>query len=170
MKLSLIPLTFLSFLTGTLEQGRLSIETSIGRTEFQVEIASSSLSQIRGLMNRDRLTDKAGMLFVYPEDRYVKFWMKNVSFPLDMLFLDRCGVVLSLHGNAAAFDETIILPDHKLRMVLEVRGGASKRAHIRPGHQFDLTDLNGSLDLVGLPEAFMLQQDQLVARPLPCLN
>lgn len=108
-------------------------DIKIGEIRFTVEVADSPIKQIRGLMNRANLSDDEGMLFVYTEDRQVQFWMKNVPFSLDMIFLDRCGIVTQIHRNAKPHNTSIIRSSGKIRAVLEIRGGASKRAQISIG-------------------------------------
>jgi len=109
------------------------IDLSLSDGRYSVEIADNSSAQMRGLMGRDNLPAGQGMLFVYPRDRRVSFWMKNVRFPLDMIFLDRCGKVVQIHENAPPGDPSIITSRHPVRAVLEIAAGASRRDRIRSG-------------------------------------
>lgn len=93
-------------------------------TGYRVHIADSPFEQMRGLMGRSNLGFREGMLFVYSQDRQVAFWMKNVSFPLDMIFFDRCGRVIQIHENAQPDDTTTIASVAPVRAVLEIRGGS----------------------------------------------
>jgi len=106
---------------------------AIDDKSYSVLIADTPFEQMRGLMGHTSLAADQGMLFVYSKERSVKFWMKNVTLPLDMIFLDDCGEVTQIHENARPGDETIIPSDGPVRAVLELRGGASKRDHIRVG-------------------------------------
>ena len=100
---------------------------------YSVLIADNPFEQMRGLMDRSSLGEDEGMLFVYTENRSVSFWMKNVAFPLDMIFLDQCGRVIQIHENAQAHDTTVIPSILPVRAVLELQAGASKRDEIRVG-------------------------------------
>ena len=53
------------------------------------EIAESYSEKMRGLMYRPSLPDDRGMLFpfLFPGNRLI--WMKNVNFPLDLIFVNR---------------------------------------------------------------------------------
>ena len=64
-----------------------------GKT-FSVEVANTEDQRRLGLMYRKTLPDKSGMLFVYPNNRQLSVWMKNVLIPLDVLFLNNDGIVI----------------------------------------------------------------------------
>lgn len=132
MNVATIPLLFIGLFAGESDQ---SVHLTLASGSYQVEIADGPFEQMRGLMGREDLASNEGMLFIYPEDRQVQFWMKNVAFPLDMIFLDSCGKVVQLHENAQPDDASIVEPSLPVRAVLELRGGTSKRDQIRPGDQ-----------------------------------
>jgi len=92
-------------------------------------------------MGRTSLEAGQGMLFVYAENRDVAFWMKNVTMSLDMIFIDHCGQIIQIHGNAQPDDETIVASNAPVRAVLELSGGASKRDQIRIGDRLKVGDL-----------------------------
>ena len=125
-----IPLILIGLLSGDTDQ---QAQLSLSGRSYTVEIADDPFEQMRGLMDLEGLDNDEGMLFVYTDDRVVQFWMKNVSFPLDMIFLDRCGSVIQIHEHAIPNDTTIIRSRSPVRAVLELPGGASKRDQIRKG-------------------------------------
>jgi uncharacterized protein len=61
-----------------------------------VAVADTAERQSRGLMRVAALGDLTGMLFVFPEPQIVGFWMKDVSIPLDLAFIDGSGIVVSI--------------------------------------------------------------------------
>lgn len=63
-----------------------------------LESAKSEREKIRGLAKRDHLLPNTGMVFLYEGNQEQAFWMKNVSFPLDIIFL-KDGVVTRLYKN-----------------------------------------------------------------------
>ncbi|MHC4473737.1 MAG: DUF192 domain-containing protein [Planctomycetota bacterium] len=67
-----------------------------GGTVARVEVAADPASRHRGLMERDSLQADTGMLFVYPTERPLEFWMKNTRIPLSICFIDRAGVVVRI--------------------------------------------------------------------------
>ena len=79
------------------------------------------------------MADSQGMLFIYGVTRPVSFWMKNTYIPLDMIFIDKRGVVKKVHANAVPHDTTSISSDVPIRSVLEINGGLAEKLGIVPG-------------------------------------
>lgn len=59
------------------------------------EIAADNASQARGLMERTELAPDAGMLFVFLKPQLLAFWMKDTLIPLDILFFEENGSLVS---------------------------------------------------------------------------
>jgi uncharacterized membrane protein (UPF0127 family) len=112
---------------------QLSVQTQTGTPQFSVEVADDDQERARGLMFRDAMPESAGMLFVYPKPRSVSFWMKNTLIPLDMIFTDVRGVIVSIHKNAIPHDETPIFGGEAIFSVLELNAGVSKAKNIKVG-------------------------------------
>lgn len=100
---------------------------------FTVEIADTGPERAQGLMNRPGMPSSAGMLFVYDAPQQARFWMKDTLIPLDMIFMDDRGVVLTVHENAVPRDETPIDGGAGVRFILEINGGLARPLGIRPG-------------------------------------
>src|SRR5215469_11346065 len=73
------------------ETSPLTIDTQHGPARFEVELALTPDQMALGLMFRRSLSPDGGMLFVYPSERPVAFWMKNTLIPLDMIFIGADG-------------------------------------------------------------------------------
>lgn len=112
---------------------RLEIKTAQASARFTVEIADDPDERALGLMNRDRLADDHGMLFVYERPQTVAFWMKNTRIPLDMIFARADGTVATVHEMAVPFDETAIPGGSDIQFVLEIGGGKARALGIGPG-------------------------------------
>ena len=67
--------------------------------KFWLELATTPGQRERGLMFRREMLPDWGMLFVYPADRPLSFWMKNTLIPLDMVFIDSRGLVVGVIEN-----------------------------------------------------------------------
>jgi uncharacterized membrane protein (UPF0127 family) len=106
-----------------------------GSLQFAIEVADDPSERAQGLMFRETLGRTAGMLFVYDEPQSVSFWMKNTLIPLDMIFVDKRGVVRDIHHRAIPGDLTPISSGPDILAVLEINGGLAKRYGITPGTQ-----------------------------------
>ncbi len=78
----------------------------VGGIEIQVEIADDADERQRGLMYRESLDENQGMLFVYPEQRTLGFWMKNTLIPLDIAYIDREGRIVDIQQMEPQTTET----------------------------------------------------------------
>lgn len=61
----------------------------LGNHTIHVEVAESSQDQAKGLMFRDHMSDSEGMMFVYPVEKPLGFWMKNTKIPLSIGFFTK---------------------------------------------------------------------------------
>lgn len=81
------------------------------------------------------------MLFLFPSERQLSFWMKNTLIPLDMIFIKADRKVLGVVENAEPLTETSRFVEGNSQFVLEIRGGLSKALGIAAGQTvvFDAT-------------------------------
>jgi len=105
--------------------------------KFEVEVVSTPADRERGLMFRKSMASNAGMLFVYPNEGPVSFWMKNTLIPLDMLFLKADGSIAHIAHNAVPLDETPIDSGAPVTAVLEVNGGTANALGIKEGDRIE---------------------------------
>ncbi len=59
----------------------------IGEIPIRVEIADSSEELIKGLSGRPDIGKMNGMLFIFPETAYHSIWMKDMNFPIDIIWI-----------------------------------------------------------------------------------
>lgn len=102
-----------------------------------LEVARTSQEQSIGLMNRTKLADNRGMLFVFSPPRPVSFWMKNTLIPLDMIFLSN-GVVKHIGTQIRPCQQDPCPsygPEPKIDIdgVIELRGGRAKELQLKIG-------------------------------------
>ena len=141
MKVVVLTLTVLLLSACYQEQrtARIVIEACAGTVNYHVEVADNVLSRAQGLMERDPLPRKTGMLFLYKRETSVSFWMKNVTFPLDIIFIDNAGNVVKIHENALPHDLTPIQSEVPIIAVLELRGGTAKQDKIAINDMIDIS-------------------------------
>ena len=73
----------------------LFISNSSGEIKvFTVEIADNDITRSIGFMGREKIPQDTGMLFVWEDEAYRNFWMKNTPTSLDVIFFDSNGKFL----------------------------------------------------------------------------
>jgi uncharacterized membrane protein (UPF0127 family) len=100
----------------------------IGNCEFEVELALSPSQQYQGLSNRDDLKNNEGMLFIFEEVKDRTFVMREMNFPLDIIFI-RDFRVINLYHNLAPEGSKPTRSYHSgspVDAVLEIKGGLSQ--------------------------------------------
>jgi len=116
-----------------LDRTTVEIASKTGVHVFTVEIADTEQARERGLMFRKELPPGRGMLFDFHREQQVGFWMKNTLIPLDMIFIDGRGRIVSIAQDAKPMSEDVIMSGGQVRAVLEVDGGTARRLGIAPG-------------------------------------
>jgi uncharacterized membrane protein (UPF0127 family) len=113
---------------------------SVKGNPIKVEIARSEKQQEMGLMYRKRLDEGKGMIFVFPSDRQLSFWMKNTYLPLSIAFLSSSGKIEELFDMEPLSEESVRTM-HYVRYALEVPRGYFKKIGAEPGDVIDLSAL-----------------------------
>ncbi|HET8774073.1 MAG TPA: DUF192 domain-containing protein [Thermoanaerobaculia bacterium] len=108
-----------------------------------VEIAADNEMRAQGLMFRDHIDSGKGMLFVFPQDDVVSFWMKNTRIPLDMIWIDSGRRVVGIKENVPPCrieDCPSYGPGVVARYVLEVGGGEAAKHRLKVGDSLQFID------------------------------
>lgn len=103
---------------------------------YKVELARTPEEQQRGLMFRESLPERTGMLFLFEDDDPHKFWMKNTMIPLDMIWMDGAGRVLFISADTPPCKADPCPnhgPDVPSRSVLEIAGGLASKEQVTVG-------------------------------------
>lgn len=77
-------------------------QVKIGNVSLDVEIANTPESQIKGLQYHTPLTYSQGMLFSFAQPQEIPIWMKDMQFPIDIIWSDSSGNILHIEKNAPA--------------------------------------------------------------------
>ena len=112
---------------------RIDFQTADGVRSYRVEVVDTYETRARGLMHRTDLDADQGMLFVYDNAGQVAFWMKDTPLPLDIVFLNRRGLVCSIAANTTPFSLEHIPSGCAAQTVLEVNAGRAAADGLRVG-------------------------------------
>jgi len=122
-----------------LPRGHVLLDNAFGgQAAVEVEIANTPASTQRGLMWRRELAAGQGMLFIFDEEQYHSFWMKNTLIPLDLIFIGADLKVAGVVENAQPRTLTGRSVGRPSRYVLEVPGGWAAKAGVRDGAKVTL--------------------------------
>jgi len=118
----------------------LVIDTSGGeKVAVRVEVADNIFERARGLMYRRALGVNRGMLFVYPEEQRLSFWMKNTLIPLSIAFIDSERRIVDIQDMKPLDDEppSYVSAD-PAQYALEVNRGFFQERGVKVGDRVQL--------------------------------
>ncbi len=105
------------------------------KADFKVDIVDNPISRARGLSGREQLEEDKGMLFVFDFPGMYGFWMKDMKFPIDIVWISE-GVIVGVADNLQPNDgpdRMVYYPPIGVDMVLEINAGMAGKYMIRKG-------------------------------------
>jgi uncharacterized protein len=121
------------------KSGMVVVETASAKHRFCTQVVSDPAAKRQGLKHRHHLASGDGMLFLFEPPQTVKFWMKETYIPLDMLFFDIHGNIVSIAERTEPLSFELIGPPDPVQGVLEIYGGLSEQLNIRTGDRISRT-------------------------------
>jgi len=125
------------------EPEKLEFVTRSGVHPFSVEVMRTPDQQAKGLMFRRFLPDDRGMLFAFRRNEPIFMWMKNTYIPLDMVFIDRKGTVISIAADTEPFSERTIASGGPAWAVVELNAGAAAKMGLAAGDKVRHAEFDG---------------------------
>ncbi len=121
------------------KEGELIFSDSLGNTKAKIdlEIADDEYQRQLGLMNRKEMTENQGMLFIFPRQDYLSFWMRNTFLSLDMIFVDESKTIVTIHKNTRILSDTSYPSTKPAKYVVEVLAGFTDKYNIQVGDKID---------------------------------
>ncbi len=107
-------------------------------SRFYIEFATDDKQRQRGLMYRRSMEPDWGMIFIYPQERPLSFWMKNTYISLDMVFIDASGKVVGVIEEVEPLTLDPRAVATPARYVLELGAGVAKASGIEEGVWMDI--------------------------------
>ena len=113
-------------------------EIMVNGKSIHVEVASTQKSRMLGLMFRNELDKDQGMLFIYPQEQYLSFWMKNTKIPLSIAFINSNGVIIQIESMTPYSLINHVSKD-KLKYALEMEGDWFRENGIKVGSRISIS-------------------------------
>jgi uncharacterized membrane protein (UPF0127 family) len=119
---------------------------TIGTTTLSVMVADNPVSRAKGLSRRTTLSENEGMLFVFDSPTRPGFWMKDMNFPIDIIWINDENRIVGVEKNAspASYPQSFY-PSSDVRSVLEVTAGFFDNHSLKVGDSFSLESQNLNL-------------------------
>jgi uncharacterized protein len=111
----------------------------IGNQIVHVTIVETPQERHQGLSGRAGLEQNEGMLFVFPEDGKYGFWMKDMLFSIDILWISADGTIVDMKENVSpdTYPQSFA-PAAQARYVLELPAGHAVSHSVRVGDRVEL--------------------------------
>jgi uncharacterized membrane protein (UPF0127 family) len=113
---------------------------SIDGNTIYVSVADTEASRELGLGGRESLADDEGMLFVFPVEGKYPFWMKDMHFAIDMLWIASNDSIIYIQGDVvpATYPEAFQPTSGLARYVLELPAGYAIAHNIKTGDKVQI--------------------------------
>ena len=111
---------------------------------YALEIAATPALREEGLMFRESLAAKHGMIFLFPSPSVQSFWMKNCNFAIDILWMDAARKVTFISANTPPCREDpcpTYGPTTEALYVLEIPAGAAAAEKVTVGSEMKFENL-----------------------------
>jgi uncharacterized membrane protein (UPF0127 family) len=109
--------------------------------KFFAEVAGTEAARARGLSGRECIPADTMMLFSYERDGEYCFWMKDMKFPIDIVWVDKQGYIVQIKYDFEPESyPTTYCPEVPSRYVLEMGKGVANKLELADGDQVIITD------------------------------
>ena len=112
-----------------------------------VELADTDQKRSEGLSDRTELKQDSGMLFVFNSNGKTPFWMKDMKFSIDIIWINEAKTIVGIDKDAqpqpgtADQDLKRYYPPEEVKYVLEVNAGFSDKNNLKVGDSVDLSSI-----------------------------
>ena len=106
----------------------------IGNVVVKAEIAALLTEKQKGLSSRNFMRKNSGMLFIFSQPDFYPFWMKDMKFPIDIIWLDENLQIINIEKNITpdTFPKKF-MPRLPAKYALEINAGWSDKNKVKEG-------------------------------------
>lgn len=117
------------------------VNVTVNGLVLVADIAATNEQRTRGLSVKDSLAENEAMLFVFDNEAEHIFWMKDMKFPIDIIWIDSNKTVVHIEHNLEPCSSEVLCPSYKPNddslYVLETVGSFAVEHDIVKGTQVD---------------------------------
>lgn len=114
-----------------------TIALPINGTPLTIQVADDPDEREIGLMYVKTMPEDRGMIFVFPTERLLNFWMKNTPIDLDIIYADHDGRVVAVK-TMHAFDLLGISSEEPATFAIELNAGVAMKLKVTVGQKIAL--------------------------------
>ncbi|MBI5370289.1 DUF192 domain-containing protein [Candidatus Uhrbacteria bacterium] len=112
-------------------------------TLVTAELAANTFQRQKGLSGHDPLREGEGMLFLHEQKEIPTYWMKDMRFPIDLIWIDENQVVgMHMGLEPENSPKTLYRPDRPINRVIELPSGFISTHQVTVGDRLDITFLS----------------------------
>lgn len=108
------------------------VSIQIAGIELEIELAATPEEHTLGLMYRHTLGDNEGMLFRFPHEKHLSFWMKDTHIPLSIAFIKADGRIVQIESMKPYSLDTHVSRE-KVKYALEMKDGWFQAHKVKVG-------------------------------------
>jgi len=114
---------------------------SVGGVNLLASLSTTPESQAKGLAIKDSLEETEGMLFIFESPQKYSFWMKDMKFPIDIIWINSAGKIVHIENNLQPCIFLLPCPSYTPKddslYVLEVVSNFTNKFNINIGDDVD---------------------------------
>lgn len=99
-------------------------------------VADTEAERVQGLSGRNDLNEGEGMLFVFDEPNKYGIWMKNMNFPIDIVWAEDGKIIYIEKSVSPTSYPKVFYPPSSVRFVLELSAGFCDTHNLKVGDSF----------------------------------
>jgi uncharacterized membrane protein (UPF0127 family) len=113
---------------------RHDLTISGSKAKIEAEVAKTEAAQEKGLGGRPCIGEDQGMLFVFNSPDYYRFWMKDMKFSIDIVWIDKNKEIIDVdHNIAPSTYPSDFAPLKPAQYVLELKAGQAEKLNFNEG-------------------------------------
>ncbi len=129
-----VAITLIGFLTTLNYQSRVVLK---GKT-YTVDVSDTAYTKTKGLSGRKSLAPNEGMIFVFEKPEKEGFWMKDMNFPIDIIWIDENLTVNHIEKSLSPSTyPNVFYPETPSLYVLEVSAGQADAIGLKVGDKVE---------------------------------